>query len=151
MLKRIIWLVSTAIAALPFAASPAAAQPAPSAEASVSVPREVLERYVGRYELNGTIATVGADRDGRLTAQLAGQPPGPPLRTVSANEFVDRRGRRAPVLRRRGPEGNPDQEPLQRKRGGRHADCRRAGASPSAAAPPAPLPPRSMPPRGRPW
>jgi hypothetical protein len=41
------------------------------------VPREVLERYVGRYELNGTIVTVGLTEDGRLTAQLAGQPPAP--------------------------------------------------------------------------
>ena len=88
MLKRIVWLVSTAIAALPFATSPATAQPAPAADASVSVPREVLERYVGRYELNGTTVTVGVTDDGRLTAQLAGQPLGPPLRTVSANEFV---------------------------------------------------------------
>src|SRR5829696_318696 len=88
MLKRIVWLVSTAIAAFPFAASPAAAQPAPAANVSASVPREVLERYVGRYELNGTTVTIGLTEDGRLTSQLAGQPAGPPLRTVSANEFA---------------------------------------------------------------
>ena len=71
------------------AAQPALAPPASSAEAAVSVPREVLERYVGRYELNGGILTVGLTDDGRLTAQLSGQPAGSPLRTVSANEFAN--------------------------------------------------------------
>ncbi len=32
-----------------------------------SVPRSVLERYVGRYELNGTVVTVGLTDDDRLT------------------------------------------------------------------------------------
>jgi hypothetical protein len=72
----------------PVLAQPASAPPPPSAKASVSVPRNVLERYVGRYALNGTIATVGLTDDGRLTVQLTGQPMGPPLRAVSANEFV---------------------------------------------------------------
>ena len=71
------------------AAQPAPAPSASSADASVSVPREVLERYVGCYELNGAILTVGLTGDGRLTAELSGQPPGPPLRTVSANEFAN--------------------------------------------------------------
>jgi len=53
-----------------------------------AVPRAVLERYVGRYALNGTIATIGLTPDDRLTVQLTGQPMGPPLRTVSADEFV---------------------------------------------------------------
>jgi pimeloyl-ACP methyl ester carboxylesterase len=71
----------------------------------------VLERYVGRYELNGTTVTVGVTDDGRLTAQLAGQPPGPPLRSVGANEFVadaagvrisfDGEGPKATVIRSR--------------------------------------------------
>jgi hypothetical protein len=69
-------------------AQPTPVNPAPSAETSVSVPRKVLERYVGNYELNGTVATVSVTDDGRLTVRLAGQPAGPPLRAVSANEFV---------------------------------------------------------------
>ena len=52
------------------------------------VPHAVLERYVGRYELNGTIATIGLTPDDRLTVQLTGQPMGPPLRTVSAYVFA---------------------------------------------------------------
>lgn len=92
MHTRIEVFVAAAVAALagvaqPAAAQPAAASPAVAAEASVSVPREVLERYVGCYELNGTVATVGLTDDDRLTVRLTGQPPGPPLRTVSANEF----------------------------------------------------------------
>lgn len=91
MHKRVEVFVTAAVAALAGAAQPTAAQPDPPAaatEPSVSVPREVLERYVGRYELNGAILTVGVTDDGRLTAQLSGQPPGPPLRTLSAREFV---------------------------------------------------------------
>ncbi len=88
MFKRVLLFASVAIVASPATAQPTPAQPAPSAAASVSVPREVLERYVGRYELNGAILTVGLTGDGRLTAELSGQPPGPPLRTVSANEFA---------------------------------------------------------------
>jgi CubicO group peptidase (beta-lactamase class C family) len=52
------------------------------------VTRAMLERYVGRYELNGTIATIGLTTDNRLTVQLTGQPVGAPLRTVSADEFA---------------------------------------------------------------
>ncbi len=99
MLKRTHFAILATIATVPVASPPALSQPAPAApppsaspapraDAAVSVPREVLERYAGRYELNGTTVTVGVTGDGRLTAQLAGQPPGPPLRTVSANEFV---------------------------------------------------------------
>jgi hypothetical protein len=96
MPRRFELAILAALATVP-TAPPAASQPAlavqptppsPSVEAPGAVPREVLERYVGRYELNGTTVTVGVTDDGRLTAQLAGQPPGPPLRTVSANEFV---------------------------------------------------------------
>ena len=61
-------------------AQPTPVNPAPSAETSVSVPRKVLERYVGNYELNGTVATVSVTDDGRLTVRLAGRPAGPPLR-----------------------------------------------------------------------
>src|SRR6186713_1009539 len=73
--------------AQPAAAQPAAASPGAPAEASVSVPREVLERYVGRYDFAGTIATIALTADGQLTSELAGQPP-TPLRAVSASEFV---------------------------------------------------------------
>lgn len=52
------------------------------------IPRAVLERYVGRYELNGTIATIGLTPDDRLTVQLTGQPMGAPLRAVSSDEFA---------------------------------------------------------------
>lgn len=55
--------------------------PPPSA-----VERAVLERYVGRYAINGTVATIGIAEDGRLTSQLAGQPVGI-LRTAGPNEF----------------------------------------------------------------
>ena len=94
MHTRIELFVAAAVTAAVGVAQPAAAQPAPAppaapAEAAVSVPREVLERYVGRYELNGAILTVGLTGDGRLTAELSGQPPGPPMRTVSANEFAN--------------------------------------------------------------
>ncbi len=88
MVKRVLLFMSVTMVASSATVQPAPAQPAASAEASVSVPREVLERYVGRYELNGTIATVGLTDDGRLTVRLTGQPPGPPLRAVSPNEFV---------------------------------------------------------------
>jgi len=100
MRMRIEMFVAAALVALPGVAQPAQAQPAAAspaapAEASVPVPREVLERYVGCYELNGTVATVGLTDDARLTVRLTGQPPGPPLRTVSANEFsVDAIGAR---------------------------------------------------------
>jgi pimeloyl-ACP methyl ester carboxylesterase len=63
-------------------------QPPTLEAATPAVPREVLERYVGRYALNGTIVTVAVTEDDRLTVQLTGQPVSAPLRTVSANEFV---------------------------------------------------------------
>ncbi len=85
--RLMLLLVSAALAGPLVAQAPAPALVA-GETAAPAVRREVLERYVGRYELNGTVVTVGVTEDGRLTAQLAGQPPGPPLRTVSANEFV---------------------------------------------------------------
>lgn len=51
------------------------------------VPRRVLERYVGRYQLTGTIATIGLTPDNRLTVELTGQPPGT-LRTIGPNAFA---------------------------------------------------------------
>src|SRR3569623_3814195 len=89
MVKRLLLFVSVAAVALPATAQPVPAPSAPSTQASVPVPRQVLERYVGRYELNGAILTVGLTDAGRLTAQLSGQPSGPPLRTVSASEFAN--------------------------------------------------------------
>ena len=53
-----------------------------------TVSREVLERYVGRYQLEGTVATIGLTDDNRLTVQLTGQPGASPLRTVGPNEFA---------------------------------------------------------------
>lgn len=88
MIKRVLLFVSVAMVAWPATAQPGPAQPAPSAKASVSVPREVLERYVGRYALNGTIATISLTDDGRLTSRLAGQPAATPLRPVGTNEFA---------------------------------------------------------------
>jgi len=88
MFNRIFLCASVVLVASPIAALPASAQQLSAAPASVTVPREVLQRYVGRYALNGTIATVGLTSDGQVTVQLTGQPAGPPLRTVSANEFV---------------------------------------------------------------
>lgn len=90
MLSRILAAVSFAGAVV---ALPAAAQPAGSAAAAdpappPSVPRSVLERYVGRYELNGTTVTVALTEDDRLTVQLTGQPVSAPLRAVGPNEFV---------------------------------------------------------------
>ena len=62
MHKRVEVFVAAAVAAVAGVAQPAAAQPVPpaaAAEAPVPVPPEVLERYVGRYDLNGAVATVG--------------------------------------------------------------------------------------------
>jgi pimeloyl-ACP methyl ester carboxylesterase len=88
MFKRVLLFTL----ATPFASAGAAqslSQSAPpSSQPSVSVPREVLERYVGRYALNGTIATVSLTDGNRLSVELMGQPKGPPLRAVGANEFV---------------------------------------------------------------
>lgn len=90
MLKRVLAAVSFAGAglALPGAAQTVASEPVADPAPSPSVPRSVLERYVGRYELNGTIVTVGLTDDDRLTVQLTGQPVSPPLRTVGPNEFA---------------------------------------------------------------
>ena len=41
------------------------------------------------YEIDLALLTVGLTADGRLTAELSGQPPGAPMRTVSANEFAN--------------------------------------------------------------
>ena len=89
MVKRVLWFVSAALVATPASAQPLPAPPAPSAQASVAVPRNVLERYVGRYALNGTVATVSLTDDGRLAVRLEGQPPGPPLRAAGTSEFVN--------------------------------------------------------------
>jgi hypothetical protein len=144
MHRRIEVFVAAAVATLAGIAQPAQAQPAPAppaapAEASVSVPREVLERYVGRYELNGAILTVGVTGDGRLTAQLSGQPPGPPMRSVSATEFAaDAVGVRL-FFEGDGPKASRIRS---RYNGGEVVGTRIAdapGAAPSAAAPPAPV------------
>ena len=90
MLSRILAAASIAgaVVALPIAAQPAGSELSADSAPPPSVPRSVLERYVGRYELNGTIVTVGLTDDDRLTVQLTGQPVSSPLRTVSANEFA---------------------------------------------------------------
>lgn len=90
MLRRFLVAVWLAGAGLPLqsAAQPAPTEPVADPAPALSVPRSTLERYVGRYELNGTIVTVGLTDDNRLTVQLAGQPEGPPLRTVGPNEFA---------------------------------------------------------------
>ena len=123
--------------AQPAEAQPAAALPAAPAEASASVPREVLERYVGRYELNGAILTVGLTGDGRLTAELSGQPSGPPMRTVSANEFANDAAGVRVVFEGDGPEATRIRSRYNGSEmvGTRIADA--PGASPTAAAPPA--------------
>jgi hypothetical protein len=89
MIKRVLFFVSGVMVASAATAQPVPAQPAASAQASVAVPRDVLQRYVGRYALNGTIATVSLTGDGRLQVRLEGQPQGPPLRAASASEFVN--------------------------------------------------------------
>ncbi|MBO9517556.1 MAG: serine hydrolase [Porphyrobacter sp.] len=90
MLRRVLAAVSFAgaVMALPGAAQQAASEPVADQAPSPSVPRLVLERYVGRYELNGTTVTVALTDDDRVTVQLAGQPVSLPLRTVSENEFA---------------------------------------------------------------
>jgi pimeloyl-ACP methyl ester carboxylesterase len=84
MFKRVL------LFALATAFTPAGvAQPVPpSSQLSVSLPRAALERYVGRYALNGTVAIVSRTDDDRLSVELMGQPKGPPLRAVGVNEFV---------------------------------------------------------------
>ena len=79
-------------------------QPAPSASSVVEAPnatitvtgsnqRQLLERYVGRYGLNGTIVTVEFTDDGGLTLYRTGESPGQAWRMVSENSFVsDQRG-----------------------------------------------------------
>jgi hypothetical protein len=139
---RIEVFVAAAVAALagvaqPAEAQPAAASPAAPAEASVVVPRAVLERYVGRYELNGAILTVGLTGDGRLTAELSGQPPGPPMRTVSANEFANDAVGVHVFFEGDGPKATRIRSRYNGTEvvGTRIADA--PGASPTAAAPPA--------------
>jgi hypothetical protein len=110
MFKRVPLLALAAMVASANAAQPASESAAPSSKTSAPVPREVLApaasagvseaggeivvtgsrlaRYVGRYALNGTIATVTLTKDGRLTVALTGRPKGPPLRAVGRNEFV---------------------------------------------------------------
>ncbi|GAA0269361.1 hypothetical protein GCM10009127_06600 [Alteraurantiacibacter aestuarii] len=90
MLKRMSFAIVTMIVTEPLNTLPAVAQStAAPADPTVSVAREVLERYAGRYQLNDTIVTVTVTEDGRMNIQLAGQPAGPPMRTVSASEFAN--------------------------------------------------------------
>jgi CubicO group peptidase (beta-lactamase class C family) len=88
MFKRVHLFALATTAASASVAQPVSQSAPPSSQPSVVVSREVLERYAGRYALNGTIATVSVTDDGRLTVELAGQPKGPPLRAVGANAFV---------------------------------------------------------------
>jgi D-alanyl-D-alanine carboxypeptidase len=60
--------------------------PVPPEPAVASVPRETLERYVGRYALPHGAVAVAMGEDGRLTVQLGGQR-ALPLRPTSATEF----------------------------------------------------------------
>jgi hypothetical protein len=87
MIKPVLMLVSVATMGVAAVSGPAGAQPEAAPAPSVEVPLDVLERYVGRYELNGAVVDVTVTEAGRLIAQLSGQPPAPPLRTISANEF----------------------------------------------------------------
>jgi pimeloyl-ACP methyl ester carboxylesterase len=93
MFKRLFLFGLAATASPASVAQPSSQSAAPSSqtsmpEPSVTMPREVLGRYVGRYAQSGTLAIVSLTDDGRLSVELAGQPKGPPLRTVSANEFA---------------------------------------------------------------
>jgi D-alanyl-D-alanine carboxypeptidase len=49
--------------------------PVPAEAAAVTLPRNVLERYVGAYRMPIGQLTVAVDSEGALTAQLPGQPP----------------------------------------------------------------------------
>mgnify|MGYP000091248995 CR=1 FL=1 len=60
--------------------------PVPPEPAAASVPRETLERYVGRYALPRGPVAVALGEDGRLTVRLGGQR-ALPLRPTSATEF----------------------------------------------------------------
>ena len=67
----------------------------PDAKITVTGPnqRQLLERYIGRYALNGTIITVEFTDDGGLTLYRTGESAGPAWRMVSENSFVsDPRG-----------------------------------------------------------
>lgn len=58
--------------------------PIPPEAAAVTVPREVLERYVGRYALGPAVLTIALTDAGTLTAQATGQPVIPLTATGSA-------------------------------------------------------------------
>jgi hypothetical protein len=57
------------------------AGPIPAEAPAVAVPRDVLERYVGRFALGPATLTIAFAADGGLTAQLTGQPPIPLIAT----------------------------------------------------------------------
>ena len=79
------------------------------------VERAVLERYAGRYALNGTIATIAVTDDGGLTSALD-RPAAGRLAHGCANEFAADTIRRAHLVRRRGPAGQRDQGPVSTRR-----------------------------------
>ena len=61
--------------------------PVPAEAAAVTVPRETLARYAGRYDLPPIgVFTIALTEAGTLTAQLTGQP-ALPLVAISATEF----------------------------------------------------------------
>jgi hypothetical protein len=100
----------------------------------------VLERYVGRYALNGTIATISLTDDGRLTSRLAGQPAATPLRPVGTNEFaIDSIGARL-FFEGEGPKATRIRSQY---RGSEVVGTRIADGA--AAAPPGPPPPGPAP------
>lgn len=88
MFERVLLFAVATACCTASAAQSVAPSAAISSQPAVSVPRAVLERYVGRYALNNTVATVSLTDDDRLRVALAGQPEGPPLRAVGPNEFV---------------------------------------------------------------
>jgi hypothetical protein len=62
------------------------AGPIPPDAPAVEVPRATLERYVGTYNMGPFTLAVTLGQDGRLSAQLTGQP-ALPLTAISATEF----------------------------------------------------------------
>ncbi|TFI58096.1 class A beta-lactamase-related serine hydrolase [Sphingomonas parva] len=60
--------------------------PVPAEPKAAAVPREVLQRYLGRYAIGAAHGTIAWGKGDSLTIQLAGQP-ALPLRAVSETEF----------------------------------------------------------------
>jgi hypothetical protein len=94
-MKRVLLPVLATIAGSAHAApvarqspAPPPAAGAPEAGGEIVVTASPLGRYVGRYAINGTIATVSLTDHGRLTVALTGQPAGKPLRQLSGNAFM---------------------------------------------------------------